>query len=256
MATYGKATGPAILLPTGGLAGNTETAKYPLGQLFQDDRGNYFRYIKANEALTKGQAVTSVALGAWDSGIAVDGAVTSGDTYIHIDTVTTSMTANQYAGYYVRQAAASGKGAMYRISGHNAIASSGEGDIYLEDAVEEAMANNAALEIYNPYLVEKIDATTEQIQGIAIEDITSGYHGFVQVGGVCQYVLVGHSTSAAIVLDEPLTPVGSGLAGSLMGMAGGDEADIMEAANSPLRALDAVAANTVGLIPAKFIMVV
>lgn len=240
----------AILVPPGGLSRNDSTAQFDLGQLVHDGRGNFYRYVKANEALAVGQAVTAVAKAAWDSTIVVDGAVTSGDTYIHVDTPTSAITANQYAGYFVSQATAAGLGMGYQIKEHAAMAAStGEADIQLVGAAQEAFANNAVLYIYNPYLVELVDADTESIKGVAIGTITSGYYGFVQVAGHFRAVAAGHSTSAAIVLNEPLVPVAAN-PGSVQGMAGGDEADIMEAANSGLIALQAVGANTTGYVEA------
>jgi len=239
----------AILIPEGGISCNDASARFDLGQLVHDGMGNYFRYVKANEALAIGQAVTPVARAAWDATTLVDGAVTAGDTYIHVDTTTSAWTAGQYVGYYLSQATAAGLGRAHRIKDHGAVGAAGELDIFLVGKAQEAFANNAVLYIYNPFLVERTDATTEQIKGVAVGTITSGYFGFVQVGGFFRAVQVGHSTSAAIVLDEPLTPLAA-VEGALQGMAGGDEADIFEATCSLLFSLQAVGANTTGYVQA------
>ena len=98
--------------------------------------------------------------------------------------------------------------------------------------------------------MEQTDADTELIMGVAAHAITSGQFGWIQVGGYCPVVKAGHgSTSAAIVVNEPLVP-NSNSAGGVMGMAGSAETDIMEAAASPLRALRALNANTAGFVDA------
>jgi len=248
------ATGAPIIPPINGLSGNHATRQQAYGLRIQDEVGNVFRYVKANEALTKGDVVTAIARAAWDSGIAVDGAITANTTNVlHIDTITTAMTKNQYAGYYVSQATAATKGAAFMIESHEAMAASGEGDLILTETMDEAFANDVALLIHNPWLVEKADATTEVIIGVAVHDITSGYFGWIQVGGYCAKVKCGSATSAAIVANEPMIPNGTGTGkteGAVEGMAGSAEGDIMEAAASPLIALRAVGADTPGFTEA------
>jgi len=247
---YGKFTGQPLIPSVDGINGNHDTQKLPLGTIIKDVVGNSFKYIKANEALSRGDVVTNVVRAAWDSTTVVDGAIVANTTKIlHVDTNTSAWTANQYAGYSVSQATASGKGAAYEIEKHAAVAASGEVDIYLTDSMEEAFADGAVLYIHHPFLVELTDAATEVIMGVACDDITSGYFGWVQVGGFCPMVTAGHSTSAAIVLNEPLVPV-AGNPGAVQGMAGATEPDIMEAAASPLIALRAVGANTTGYVEA------
>lgn len=242
--------GHAHLIPTGGLIVDHATAKFTPGVEFRDDRGNTFRYIQASEALVEGDVLTAVAEGVWDSGILVDGAGAAGDVKIHVDTITTAKDKNFYAGYYITQATAASKGKFYKIKAHEAFAASGEQDVFLEDPLSEVFANDAALRIFNPYLYEKTDADTEILKGVAINSITANYFGWVQIGGFFQAVKVGHSTSAAIVLNEPLVPIAAN-AGALQGMAGTTEPDIMEAAASGLIALRASAANTTGFVAAS-----
>ena len=245
-----KASGFAQISPDTGLVRNDTTAKFEVGTVISDTLGNSYRYVKANEALVVGKTVTAVAKAAWDTNRAVDGAITANTTNVlHIDTITTAMTINQYAGYYVSQATAAGKGIGYRIAHHDAMAASGEGDLYLEDEMKEAFTDDTALLIYNPYVVELVDAATELIMGVCIGTIASGSYGFIQVGGHCPAVLVGHTTSAAIILNEPLATI-AGVPGACQGMAGSDEADIMESAASPLIALQAVDADTTGYVEA------
>ena len=246
---YGQFTGHPLISSINGVDADDATQQLPLGSVIKDIVGNSFRYIKANEAVTKGDVVTSVVRAAWDSTIVVDGATAATDTLIHIDTVATAMTKNQYAGYYISVATAAGVGRAVQIKSHDAIAAAGEGDIHLVQTCQEIFANNAVLLIHNPYLMELTDAATEIIEGVAVNDITSGQFGFIQVGGYVPVVKVGHSTSVATTLNETLTPVAAN-PGAVQGMAGVLEANLHEGLNSPLVALRVVALNTTGFIEA------
>jgi hypothetical protein len=246
---YGKLTGHPVIPSIDGLTGDHSSQKLPLGSVIKDTVGNSYKYIKANEALTRGDAVTAIARAAWDSGILVNGEKTSGTT-LTIDTVTTAMSKNEYAGYYVSQATAANKGKAYEIESHEAMAASGGGDLILAEEIDETFADNAALYIHHPFLMEQTDAATDLIMGVVAGDISSGQFGWIQVGGYCPWVKAGDgTTAAAIVANEPLVPNGDN-AGAVMGIAGSAEADILEAAASPLRALRAVGANTAGFVEA------
>lgn len=244
---------PAILIGNEGLYANDSERKFKLGQKAHDVDGNTYRYVVAAEALAMGQVVTATALAAWDATIVVDGAVTAGDTLIHVDTVTTAVAANYYEGYWIGQAAGAGPlGAFHKIKSHDALAASGEGDIYLDDGTPaaEAFANNAVLYIFHPWKVELCDATSEIIRGVVVNTIDSGNYGFIQTGGFCPSVLTGHSTSAAVVVNEPLVPLATP-AGSVEGVdfASPSEAEVLQAGGIRLYALAAVVANTVCRIP-------
>jgi len=236
---------------------NKETAKYELGEVRITAKNSrhfgVYQYVKANEAVARGKVVTAVPWATWDTTTVVDYAANYLATaeIIHIDTNTSAYTANQYRGYWIRQAAGAGPlGGAMQIASHIAIAASDEGDLNMERAIGETLADGTALEIFNPYLMELVDGDTEEIQGVAFAAFTSAYYGWVQIGGFVPAVLVGHNPSAAVVLNEPLVPV-AGVPGACQGMAGATEPDIMELAMSPLKALAAVAANTVCYIPAK-----
>ena len=110
-----QASGYAQIPPEGGLIRNDTTRKFELGTVVSDTFGNSYRYVKANEAIAIGQIVTAVAKAVWDSTVVMDGASAVGDTYIHVDTLTSAMTVNQYRGYYVSQATAAGLGRGYKI---------------------------------------------------------------------------------------------------------------------------------------------
>ena len=112
------ASGYGQIPPEGGLLRNDTTKKFELGTVISDTLGNSYRYVKANEALAIGQVVTAVVKGAWDATIVMDGEVTAADAtnVIHVDTNTSSITANEFAGYFVSQAAAASKGIGYQIN--------------------------------------------------------------------------------------------------------------------------------------------
>ena len=213
-----------------------------------------YQYIKASEALSRGEILTEVPLDtSWDTTVAIDGAVLAADEVVHIDTNTSAFTVNQYKGYWISVAPefdSVPRGGMMQIKSHPAIDASDEMDIILERPAGETMDDGDPLGIYLPYLMELVNGDTETIQGVCVEDMTINYYGWMQVGGFVPAVLVGTGASLAVVLHEPLVPNAS-LAGSAQGVAGNTEADILEAFNSPLTALVAVAQNTVCYIPAR-----
>lgn len=249
-----QASGYGQIPPEGGLLRNDATRKFEIGTVVSDTQGNSYRYVKASTALTVGMAVSTTAKAAWDSTIVMDGASAVGDLFLHIDTVATEMAANEYRGYYLSQATASGLGRGMKVKSHEKIAAAGEGDIYLETPCPEIIADGGVLLIYNPYLVTPVALGTGLIQGVAIGTVDADSYGFIQVGGHCPAVAVGGTTAAAVVINEPLvapaTIATDQAAGSCQGMAGSTEADIMEGLASPLRSLQAVAANTAGFVEA------
>ena len=258
-----QASGFGQIPPEGGLARNDATRKFEIGTVVSDTMGNSYRYVKANAALAQGMAVTAVAKAAWPTAILVDGAVdaTSATNKIHVDAFLADHTANQMRGYFLSIASAeatntASNGRAYKIKSHDAIdvSVSTEGDVFLEDNLTESWANDDDLLIYNPYLVTPVAAATDVIMGIAVGTIAADSYGFIQIGGHCPAVLVGGTTNLAVVADEPLVPGATiatdMLAGALMGVTGSTDADIYEVGNSPVRSLQAVAADTAGYVEA------
>jgi len=258
-----QASGFGQIPPEGGLSRNDATAKMELGTVISDTFGNSYRYVKASEALYRGGLVTAVAKAAWPTAVLVDGAITvaAATNKVHVDAYLSDYTANELAGYWISIAAAESgntavNGKAYRIKSHEAVdySVSTEGDIFLEDTIAEAWANNDPLLIYNPYLMENTDAVTDIIMGVGICTIAADSYGFVQIGGHCPAVYVGGTTNVAVTANEPIIPGATvatdTIAGAGMGMSGSTETDIMEAACSPVMALQSVAANTAGYVEA------
>ena len=257
-----QASGFGEIPPLGGIARDDATRKFELGTVVSDTFGNSYRYVKAGTALAIGMAVTTVAKGAWDTTIVVDGTVnaTSATNKLHVDTVTTEADANDFRGYFISQAAAesgntaiAGKG--NRLAYHDYVAAAGEFDIFFEDLIDEAFADGEVLYAYHPYVVEPIDTVTEVVMGIAIGTITVDQYGFIQIGGHCPAVLVGGTTNLAVVANEPLFPGATVatdmLAGALMGgLAATSDTGIFSMAATPVISLQAVGANTAGYVEA------
>jgi hypothetical protein len=257
MGTLYPATGFAQMLPEEGILCNTVDKRFRLGGVVMDIYGNFFRYVQASEALAVGEIVTHVPLGTWDTSIVVDGAIVANTTNkLHIDTTTTVMTADQYVDYSIAQAVAAGKGRLYRIIKHPAIAAAtGEGDLTLAEDMTEAFADGTALEIVNPFLVELVDANTDTIAGVAVGTITTDYFGFVQVGGIHNGVLCDGSNGTPLILNETVSSYGGTDPGQGQGYATADEAGDQEVANSPLIAMQDSAVDA-GYVPCKFARVV
>ena len=83
--------------------------------------------------------------------------------------------------------------------------------------------------------------------GVSVGTIAAASYGFVQIGGHCPAVAVGSGTATAITINEPLVCCTTA-PGSLMGVSGSTDADLMEVAVSPFFSLEAVGANTAGFI--------
>jgi len=258
-----QASGFGQIPPDGGLKRNDTVRKMELGTVISDTMGNSYRYVKANEALFEGGLVTAVAKAAFPTAVLVDGTVNaaSATNKIHVDAHVADLTPNQFRGYWLSIPAAEATntadgGRAIRIKSHDSVdwSSSTESDIYLEDNIAEEWTDDLALSLYNPYLMENVDASTEIVMGVAIGTIAAGSYGFIQVGGHCAAVYCGGTTSLAIVANEPIVPGATiatdMIAGAGMGMAGSLEADIKEAANTPVIALQALAANTQGYVEA------
>jgi hypothetical protein len=250
------ASGFAELLPEGGVLCNTVDKRFPLGAIVMDIYGNFFRYVQASEALALGEIVTHVPLATWDTTVVVDGAITANTTNkLHIDTLTTAVEAGEYNDYFVAQAVAAGKGRIFRIVGHPAIAAvTGEGDLTLAEDMTEAFVDGVALEIVNPYRVELVDADTDTIAGVAIGVITADYFGFVQVGGVHNGVLCDGAVGTTVVLNETVLPYGAD-PGQGQGYDTADDVGDMEVANSPLLAMQG-SGIAEGYVPCKFVRIV
>jgi len=260
-----QASGYGQVPPEGGLLRNDTIRKMELGTVVSDTFGNSYRYVLASEALFQGGLVTAVAKAAWPVGVLVDGALGASDATnkIHIDTFAVANTKNQFAGYWLSVPAAEATntadgGIAHKIKSHEAfLTNSGdstEGDVYLEDNLGETWDNDLALSLYNPYLMENVDAATEIIMGVGIGAIAAGSYGFIQVGGHCPAVYCGGTTALAVVANEPIvccaTVTSEQIAGAGQGMAGSAEANMHQAFVSPVIALQALAADTAGHVEA------
>ena len=258
-----QASGFGKIPPEGGLKRNDTERKMELGTVISDTLGNSYRYVKASEALFDGGLVTAVAKAAWPTAVLVDGTVNaaSATNKIHVDAFLADYTPNQLRGYWLSIASGEATstadtGRAYRIKSHDGwdFSSSTEGDLFLEDNLGEAWTDDDALFLYNPYLMENTDAGTEIIMGIGICTIDADSYGFVQIGGHHPGVYCGGTTSAAVVINEPIVPgatvTADTIAGAGIGMAGSTETDIMEAAVSPVIALQSLAADTAGYVEA------
>ena len=93
------------------------------------------------------------------------------------------------------------------------------------------------------------DGAAELVMGVCVGTISADSYGFIQVGGHCPAVAVGSGTATAITINEPLVACTTA-PGSVMGVSGSTDADLMEVAATPLMSLQAVNADTAGYIEA------
>lgn len=198
---------------------NNVAPLFDLGTVLSDVDGNKYKYVKFSEASTIGQVHTQIEPAAWDSAV-MDGGATAGDVSFDVDTKAAAVTEDQFAGYYIGEVPTDGYlGGLYKIKSHTAAAPTVSFVVTLVDALPVAIANSVALTIFHPNIVELIDADTELPAGAALGTVTVAYYGFLQVAGFIPIVSVGHSTSTAVVLNEPVICV-AGVPGNMQGSTG------------------------------------
>ena len=143
-----------------------------------------YRYVKAGAlALVTGSLYQGPAEDTADQAIAF-AAASVGATQI-VSTTTMTVTANQYAGGYVVVTTAPDLGGFYRIKSHAAYTAAAA-TFELESPLQVAWTTATRADfVANPYngVVVAPTTLTSSIVGFAVNDITAGQYGWVQVAG-------------------------------------------------------------------------
>lgn len=209
------------------------TPTHELGELMSMPDGRSFRYVKNGAAaLVIGNLLQGPAEVTGNQSRIVAAAVVGAYTITTTDTVT--VTADQYAGGWVLVTgeAGTGRGEMYQIKSHPA-ATAAVVTLTLEEPVTTALSAASQIDlVQNPYngVLQFIATPTSTAVGVAVNNITAAYYGWIQVGGV-----------AAVLADGGLT-VGNTVVGS-NGTAGAVEA----AANASTEAQPVVGIAVTGV---------
>ena len=105
-------------------------------------------------------------------------------------TASMTVTANQYAGGYVTVTVTPGLGQTIRIKRHDAYTSAAA-TFELEEPLQVALTASSRLDFTpNPYngVIQNPASASGTVVGVAVNDITAGQYGWIQVTGPCNVV--------------------------------------------------------------------
>lgn len=187
------------------------TKLHTLGSLAFTKDGRLFRYGQAGAtALAAGKLAQIPAVVANHQAL-VTAAAAVGTKKVTVTLGATAATADQYADGYlvVRDTATTGAGQSFPISSNAVGASSGTCDIYLDEAVAEALTSasvtNLELAPYGSMLISSSGDTTELVTGVPQIDVTAAYYAWFQVRGVAAVLGNGTITKGAGLIKSATT---------------------------------------------------
>ena len=208
-----------------GMEKKTGTDKYhSLGTILELPDGREFRYARAGAvALSLGLTVATPApIANHDMDLVTAVNAVGSQTYT-CTLQATAATEDQYADGYLYTNDLTGEGQVYRIAGHDAVASEGVATFNLADNDKVAVAtatNTLTGLIANPYSAVVVTPTTvlNRTCGVPATEIAASAYGWVQTKGLAavqvlgtmvvgQHIRVAGVTTAGVV--ETLTRAGS-----------------------------------------------
>lgn len=201
MTTY---TGPAGVFSGLPPVADEQYPSHQLGEKMYTSDGRAFRYVKAGgTALVAGTVVQSAVEDTNDESVLMAVAAIGATSVTSADTIT--VTADQYAGGYMITTGegGTGNGLIYRIKSHPA-ATAAVCTFTLEDPLQVAISALTQVDLVaNPYNGVLINPTTATgtVVGVAVNNITASYYGWVQCEGVAPVLAdaSGACTVGAIV---------------------------------------------------------
>lgn len=203
-------TGP-LQIETQDVRTQSVTKQHTLGALAFTKDGRLFRYGQAGAtALAAGKLAQIPAVVANHQAL-VTAAAAVGVKKVTVTLGATAATADQYIDGYlvVRDTATTGAGQSFPISGNAVGASSGTCDIYLDEAVAEALTTasitNLELAPYGSMLISSSGDTTELVTGVPQIDVTAAYYAWFQVRGVAAVLGNGTITKGAGLIKSATT---------------------------------------------------
>ena len=178
------------------------TQQFELGTRLELSDGRVFRYAKAGAAaLVAGNLLDSAALGGaatteqTDLVIATSAAV--GDEFAYATVVTTAQLEDAFRdGWYMisQTTAANGRGTMYPIAAHGALAHTTSHKIPLKEKIRVATVAGTSLArlVANPYrgVIQSVVTTVaSMVVGVAPVAVTASYFCWVQTWGVANVLV-------------------------------------------------------------------
>ena len=185
----------------------SETPQADLGAKIEDSQGRVLRYIKAGEAITRGECVVAPAYVANHMGLAVNTAVI-GDETVTVTLGGTVLSAGQYDGGFLNVVDDTGEGITYEIIEVEASTAGSEDVVVtLKDPIKVAFGADATVDLHPNLYNNCVDsaAVTDLAVGIAPNSFTSGYYGWVVSHGA-----VGALANDTLTTYVQLTPGTSG----------------------------------------------
>lgn len=175
-----------------------------LGAVGFSGDGRRFRYAKFGGTLTAGELLQTSVEDTGDQSLLVAATAIGATSVTTVGTVT--VTANQYAGGYLVATAegGTGNGYYYKIKSHPA-ATGAVVTLTLHEPIKVAFTTSTQVDIvknlYDGVIQNPASATGAPV-GVAVIDGTSGYYGWIQVGGAG---LVKADASGACTVGASLT---------------------------------------------------
>jgi hypothetical protein len=211
-----NSSGPIQIAPRN-LWSSSATPEAPLGARFETSDGSVYRYCLAGASnLVVGNVIQAPAQDTAHQQL-TPAATAAGATSIVAALGASAAAANLYAGGWAILDTTPGLGYKYPISGHAAVASSGNITINLDraSAVEVALTTSSRVSLQrNPYagVIQAPTTLTGAVVGVAIYPITAAQYGWIQTHGpgavliagtpgVGLAVVVPGSAAGAVVID-------------------------------------------------------
>ncbi len=185
---------------------SSATARTDLGAVATTGDGRYFRYVLAGGttlAQGKVQSAAAETTGWEDLDIA---AALIGATQL-VTTSTITATLNQLAGGLLTVTNGTGSGYTYKIKGNTA-ASGAVATIYLEDALQTALASSVDIDfVLNPYngVILAVGASLSATPvGVAVYPVVNAQYGWIQTSGPCSVLAdaSGPTVGANVFLSD------------------------------------------------------
>jgi hypothetical protein len=165
-----------------------------LGSKFVDQNGNAYRYCKVGGTATVAGKLYQAPAEITDHQNLAPAAAAIGATSVTVTLGATATTANQYAEGYMMVTVTPGEGYKYLIKSNPVIALSTAGAITLSDPLQVALTTSSRVDLvsnpYNGVIVNPATATSCPV-GVAVDVVTAGYYGWLQVGGVANVLMNG-----------------------------------------------------------------
>jgi hypothetical protein len=167
---------------------------HALGTICETADGRSFRYSSAGAvALAAGLVNTTPAAVANHTNVAVAVAAPVGARSVSVTVGATAVTVGQYDGGYLVVNDAAGVGAVYRINGTPAIASSGTGVVQLEEAVATALTTASKVSFQpNPWGATVVVASSAAYAaGVPNVAVAAGSFYWAQTSGLASVLSDG-----------------------------------------------------------------